>query len=536
MKKTSYILLTLIIGSLLMVSCDGLLNVDSERYTFEEDYRLGSEHDSLYSMVGILSQLQKLGDRYVLLGELRGDLMITNEKAPTILKQINDFSVSKDNPYASTKEYYAVINNCNYTIQYVDTSKNINNTKPYYKVMAAAKAIRAWTYLQLAINHGKCRYIDKPILSTTDAEKDYPEYNIQQLVDVLIEDLEPLKNVELPKLGLSSNKSLIPIRMILGDLYLWKNDYENAAKSYYDLIYNESRVINPYTNYWTFTNNVADGGRLSWFNLFRVNSTETFSILASSPDYGYAFTLDSMSYNLMFQPTDVCINNWRSSVYYESKTATAIGDMREYDSYNTTIPIGGDWTRYQNYVNENPYITKYIEMNDEDVEKNIIIYRNSLLYLRYAEAVNRLGYPNLAFAVMKTGLKSTVVRGGSVGKELRDAYGTAVPTHLDFTDFRFNENIGTRMRGSGKVNLDSTYFVIPTLATKDDSIQFVEETIVDELAMELAFEGNRYPDLMRVAVRRQNPAYLAEKVSAKYKTNKDIIKNKLMDTKNWYLP
>lgn len=536
MKKTSYILLTLIIGSLLMVSCDGLLNVDSERYTFEEDYRLGSEHDSLYSMVGILSQLQKLGDRYVLLGELRGDLMITNEKAPTILKQINDFSVSKDNPYASTKEYYAVINNCNYTIQYVDTSKNINNTKPYYKVMAAAKAIRAWTYLQLAINHGKCRYIDKPILSTTDAEKDYPEYNIQQLVDVLIEDLEPLKNVELPKLGLSSNKSLIPIRMILGDLYLWKNDYENAAKSYYDLIYNESRVINPYTNYWTFTNNVADGGRLSWFNLFRVNSTETFSILASSPDYGYAFTLDSMSYNLMFQPTDVCINNWRSSVYYESKTATAIGDMREYDSYNTTIPIGGDWTRYQNYVNENPYITKYIGMNDEDVEKNIIIYRNSLLYLRYAEAVNRLGFPNLAFAVMKSGLKSTVVRGGSVGKELRDAYGTAVPTHLDFTDFRFNENIGTRMRGSGKVNLDSTYFVIPTLATKDDSIQFVEETIVDELAMELAFEGNRYPDLMRVAVRRQNPAYLAEKVSAKYKTNKDIIKNKLMDTKNWYLP
>ena len=41
----------------------------------------------------------------------------------------------------------------------------------------------------------------------------------------------------------------------------------------------------------------------------------------------------------------------------------------------------------------------------------------SLLYLRYAEAVNRLGFPNLAFAVMKTGLKSTVVRGGSVAIE-----------------------------------------------------------------------------------------------------------------------
>ena len=39
--------------------------------------------------------------------------------------------------------------------------------------------------------------------------------------------------------------------------------------------------------------------------------------------------------------------------------------------------------------------------------------------------------------------------------------------------------------------------------------------LMDEGALELAFEGQRFSDLMRVALRRNDPSYLAEKVYAR---------------------
>lgn len=540
MKRISYILSILIFSSLMMSSCDGFLNVDSERYTYEEDYRLSSKHDSLYSMVGILSQLQLLGDRYVLLGELRGDLMYATDNASRFLKEINDFSISNDNPYNSTKEYYAVINNCNYTIQYVDTALAVKGTKPMYKVMAAAKAIRAWTYLQLVLNYGTCKYIVDPILTAEDAEKDYPSYNVNELAEVLVQDLLPYADIDYLDLGnfasVDSKKALIPVKMILGDLYLWKGDYQNAAAAYYSLIYDESRLINPqYNGTRAFLNDVPTGSlSSSWINVFSVNCIETISFLVSSPDYGHAFTLDTLSLHFDIAGTKKVVNDWQNALYYENNNAITKGDMRIYGSltmntYFSTLNeslLKGDSTT----------VDKYLFFGNE-TEKSIIIYRNSLLYLRYAEAVNRMGFPNLAFAVLKSGLKPTTVRTGKVAAELTNAFGTAaaIPAYMTFTDFRFTTNTGTRMRGLGKLDLDSTYYIIQNLPTKEDSILYVEDKIVEELEAELAFEGNRFQDLVRVATRRNDPAYLADKVSQKYK-NTDLMKAKLMDTRNWFLP
>jgi hypothetical protein len=53
------------------------------------------------------------------------------------------------------------------------------------------------------------------------------------------------------------------------------------------------------------------------------------------------------------------------------------------------------------------------------------------------------------------------------------------------------------------------YRYIPTAYLVDK----VEQMIVDEMALETAFEGQRYYDLMRVAMRREDPAFLADKVA-----------------------
>ena len=66
--------------------------------------------------------------------------------------------------------------------------------------------------------------------------------------------------------------------------------------------------------------------------------------------------------------------------------------------------------------------------------------------------------------------------------------------------------------------------------------KLLEENIMDERARELAFEGERFYDLMRVAKRRGDPSYLAKIVSEKFPSGKrEIIYNKLLDEKNWYI-
>ncbi len=74
-------------------------------------------------------------------------------------------------------------------------------------------------------------------------------------------------------------------------------------------------------------------------------------------------------------------------------------------------------------------------------------------------------------------------------------------------------------------------------AQKEDVIKAVENLIIDELALESAFEGNRFFDLMRVALRRGEPGFLAEKVAARNGKNHEdyaTLLDRLSNPSNWY--
>ena len=113
--------------------------------------------------------------------------------------------------------------------------------------------------------------------------------------------------------------------------------------------------------------------------------------------------------------------------------------------------------------------------------------------------------------------------------------GTSAPQYMSFSDSRFINNVGIRMRGLGNMDKDTAFYRIPKLENMHDSVLYVEDLIQQELALETAYEGNRFQDLMRLALRRGEPAYLADKIALKHTANKEEFRTKLTNPENWYI-
>jgi len=574
MKKIYGIMVGLVLVGFTLVSCDGMLGSDSDQILLPSDHDLNSPDKNFYTINGILSEVEKLSLQYVLLGELRGDLMQTTSHTENDLQEIYNFDVSADNKFNDTKSYYSVINLCNYMIANIDTAIVMKGEKINLRDYAAAKGIRAWTYMQLALNYGKVKYIEQPLLDVSEANQDFPEYTFDDLAPILIKDLAPWADFAIP--DNFSWYELFNIRMLLGDLYLWTGQYENAANQYYNLMQDQYIYIgSSYVNKYDGETNgiIVEDGFSSTRWLSTMFSSNTITRLRASAEYNEdGSPLDSLNYyNNQLAPSGVAINNWESQTYYQTSDVTIGGDLRGGVAIKI-IYVGGTTTSKEisfvgSYVPEE-YYDDYFSNSDYDIEKgkivkfqrmgtrSLTIYREAQLYLRYAEAVNQLGKPNLAFAVLKNGLGPTTLASNSLvpiqEKYISNGDGTySFIPYVDFSNRNYwmrnildsqgkvegteQVNIGIHGRGCGNVNLADDYVIPAELESLQDSMLYVEDKIVEELALETAFEGNRFHDLMRIAKRRGDNSYLADRVSAKY-SNAGTIQALLMNDENWYLP
>lgn len=266
MKRIKYILplaLMAMIGSAI-TSCDDMLDMGNDDVLYADANHLTQGTDTVNSFVGILAQLQKIAVRTNLYGELRGDLVVVNENANSDLKDIASFSVSDDNTYNNPRDYYAVINNCNYYLANADTAllerrydattSSAYDFRVFQAEYVAVRAIRAWVYLQLGQIYGaNIPFVTDPVLSLDDANSiltDAPKKNLEQICDYFIDDIKPyvawfaypyhhsVYGYQMP-----ARMAVFPVQLVLGDLYLWnasiKKDPQlarEAAKSYYDYI------------------------------------------------------------------------------------------------------------------------------------------------------------------------------------------------------------------------------------------------------------------------------------------------------------
>ncbi|MDR2085868.1 MAG: RagB/SusD family nutrient uptake outer membrane protein [Dysgonamonadaceae bacterium] len=540
-KSIGISLLTFVLG---LASCEDILTVDSSRYTTVDENTLTSPNDSVSSILGLLSGLQDIGERYILLGEMRADLLDVTDFTSAGIRELSNFTVSDTSVYADSRDYYAIVNNCNYLI-----SRTSDDNSPLKKENALAHAIRAWTYMQIVFNWGKASYFTEPLLSVNDTQKEFPEYTIPELSTALIADLEPLVGADYPNYGtiyeFESSELFFPVEVLLGDLYLWRgastDDYATAARYYAEYIDRKTlgnRVSTPSAawEYIYFTSHI-ESRRNGWSRetVAQTGNSELVTAIQMATDVSEGKVNNLQTNYREFAISKVMEDLWDDQSYvlhYIPATGSAsnyftTGDLRKWANVPGTI-------RMVNAANESflfPYLYKIFNAY------HFQIYRLGLLYLRYAEAMNRAGYPHIAFAVLKYGLSPlTLADATRIPPDELAAAETLVSV---FNTEKFTTAIGVHARGCGDTAYNPYYTIAKEgeiLESPDDTIRRVEDLICTELALETSFEGNRFQDLMRFALRRNDPAFLAKQVASKHEDDYNRIYNWLLNKENWYLP
>lgn len=610
-----------------VTSCEDMLSVDSKTVMYDYQNTLDSPTDTVYSVLGIIKKIQAIADRTVILGEIRGDLVnVSGHASDDLLDLYNMYKtgyqgLKSDNKYDQAVDYYSVINNCNFFLTNVDTAFTRNQQHSIMKgEYIIVLCYRAWAYLQLAQAYGVVPYFDKPV--TSDNASTGVKMNIKELAQTLLLDFKDeyitymdkyspnygeIAEVELGDGSKSqkhkSKEFFIPLRLIMGDLCLWAEDYANAALYYTDFLAGDNR------SYTTGTNNVT------WrTNDFLVLGSDSYYNLFSDNGYICYIPMEGDKYNgTVSELIDIFNSTYENDYWYQLTASRALRSTSARQNYCYHAKRPGDnpyeWAAYMaDKSNEEEMYrgdlrlssileTEYEVWDEDDTEafkygteiqtlnkfnsEKIWLYRKDVVYLRLAEALNRCGLPQTAFAILKDGLCRTTIDSLSQGEKDRatNIGGVDVSkvydqstfaTSTKFTKVRTTwsdvnitingseqqytvaswanngNTMGIHSRGCGDAAYDDTYrIMVDTVGrtpTLEDSIRAVEESLITEMALETCFEGYRFGDLMRISMHRaadpSSPGYggfaendflarrVAARESAKWKDTEDYYDGK----------
>ncbi len=533
-----------------LLSCNDMFDIKPET-SVDYDQAYQNIFDADAAVIGIYGKFVTLAEQHVVLNELRGDLInITgNAAANPDLLEINYHEVSIGNKYADPKPYYEVIINCNDVMENLEIMVEENKIEQteFLERYSDIGALRSWLYLQLGITYGEVPYITDALSNVDDLydQSKFPVLHLDDLLDQLIQFMEDLPykgnyaansslvtNID----GFNTQKFFINKKLVLGDLYLWKGNYTQAATYYRDIMEEASTAAGEdlYMKY-----------KIAW-------GTYAFDLVTAFTGSQTRAWDHEWIWDLPFSPNFSPKNPFYDlfsniNGQYLLKPSQSIIDMWEIENRIDNTPVDPRAYQAARYFLGEPVAYKYLQNMTQNIlldkPGNWFLARATMVHLRFAEAANRDGKHRVAYAILNDGLQLTYDPNPDVdNRDVTHIQQTHEPPPYDFDaregnypSFRgpWYRSVGIRGR-MGLTPLDGN------LQFETDSTMIIENALVREAALDLAFEGHRWQDLLRIAIRRNDPAFLADKVYEKLHKAGDPrateVRDRLMNRENWFLP
>jgi starch-binding outer membrane protein, SusD/RagB family len=599
--------------ALLIGGCKDAFDIEANNAVEAKNaYQTVSDADA--AVLGVYSLFLDLGAQYVVLNELRGDLIDITSNSGESLQRLNshsdDVNIDKVSSnaavegYGDPKPFYKVILNCNDVLKNLTVmhTKSLLTDDEYNQRYSDIKAVRCWIYLQLAIHFGNVPYVTTPYQSVSDLSDTITRLPLTTMIDTLVETM-----THLPTLGsYPSTATLYNIssgtygtrsffvnkHILLADLYLWKGDYLNAATNYKivmdgpgesdlntfrmrgeDVTYHKDFAVGYWQRYQhSSIDGLVDDDTYGWRSMFCRGQDSYYY-------YEWIWQLFYDNANGSSSPFIELFANYGQGKYL-LKPSQEVIDLWNSQTQSNSFPYDARGVLSYTTKNGQPVVRKYLYEYDETLpyEKpgRLFLYRAAGMMLHYIEAANRDNKCKVALACLNSGIRSEFSPYWYSGYDtIQDLTNVECTTgsYYNFTyPYDFAAQVGgtvsvTRPNSTSKVaftqypvnargawelfaGVRGRAYVAPvlrdmynplalTVSNSSEMKDAIENKVLDEDALELAFEGERWADLLRVAIRRDDPSILANRIYSKLSkagnANAAEARTKLLN-RQWFLP
>ena len=244
---------TFLLAGLVAMTCacnDFLTIYPTDKIVLEDFWKTKDDVESVVAESYRLMTQSEFMYRLLVWGELRGDNVIEGNSVPTDLRNILEANILPSNSYTSWSIFYQVINNCNVVLKY---APDVLNEDPDFTqgdldvVCGQMYAIRALCHFYLVRT-----FRDIPLLTEAMVDNSQNLYQKQvtpiEALDCCLDDLKKAEDLVLTSGNYQSesdNKGRITkdaVRTMIADVLLWKAAFATygakgdatVAQGYYD--------------------------------------------------------------------------------------------------------------------------------------------------------------------------------------------------------------------------------------------------------------------------------------------------------------
>ena len=512
-------------------SCSDFLDIEPRNLVILEQF-WNEKTDVDNTVAGCYEGLQSTASiaRMMAWGEFRSDNVIVGEKAEQddlhMFKFLNA-NIDPSNVYTDWSPFYTVINRCNTVILY---APEVQKKDPSFSesdlraTIAEVSALRDLCYFYLIRTFKNVPYTVEAY-TDDNQEMKLPAMNFDEVLNLLIEDLENVKNDAVRRYPKDGDKRYYQtgritrdaIYAMLCEMYLWKQDYQKCI-DYADLII-EAKIDEAKEEEGTLYSDMS-----KYFDGYPLIHNWT----TRTDYYGNAFTeifgggnSDESIFELTYMKNDNMLANGAVNLYYgyfdgspyiRVSPSQYIANDVENNLYKV---FGKNDARSNESLMSSKMIRKYVSSlyeykvssqgkveeetfgiySKDKNHSNWIIYRLTDIMLMKAEALVQLAASDDDEKLQEAFELVQVVNKRSIMKN---------PERIS------NSDMLTFPASNSKTNM--------------------EEMVMMERQRELLFEGKRWFDLVRRSMRDGNNEYLSHQVDNKGLQNSAIVTGNLLAT------